>query len=237
MHYRRKGEKGVRLREKLFQAENFGVANAGRSSFLRCLTPFFSALMYLLIVLTTACHTDMYDQPRYDLYEQSKFFKDKATSQLAPENTIARGDLELDDHFYRGKVNGELATELPMAVTEKLLRRGQERFQIFCSPCHGQLGNGRGMIVERGMKQPASFHDARLQKAPAGYFFDVMTNGFGVMYDYRERIEPADRWAIVAYIRALQLSQAAPVSSLPAKDVLKLQGQDQSKGKERKSND
>lgn len=191
----------------------------------------FIVLGVLSICLLSACHTDMYDQPRYDLYEQSRFFKNHATSQLAPENTIARGDLELDDHFFRGKVNGEFATTLPVPLNEKLLRRGQERFQIFCAPCHGQLGNGRGMIVERGMKQPASFHEERLRKAPAGYFFDVMTNGFGVMYDYRERIEPADRWAIVSYIRALQASQSAAVSGLSAKDLSALQG------KERKSHD
>lgn len=164
----------------------------------------------------------MHDQPRYEPLERSTFFDDGRSARPFVEGTVARGQLHLDDHFYTGKVNGELVTTLPFAATPEVLARGQERYNIFCSPCHDQVGTGRGMIVQRGFRQPPSFHIDRLRQAPVGHFFDVMTNGFGTMYSYADRVAPKDRWAIVAYIRALQLSQNATLEDVPATERSKL---------------
>jgi mono/diheme cytochrome c family protein len=120
--------------------------------------------------------------------------------------------------FYTGKSGGQLVNELPFPLTQQVLDRGQQRFNIFCSPCHDKTGNGRGMIVQRGYRQPPSYHIDRLRQAPIGHFFDVMTNGFGAMPDYRAQIQPRDRWAIAAYIRALQLSEHATIDDVPAAD-------------------
>jgi mono/diheme cytochrome c family protein len=171
---------------------------------------------------TTACRQDMHDQPRYEPLEKSAFFEDGRSARPFVEGTVARGQLRLDDHFYTGKVNGELVTTLPFAATKEILERGQQRYNIFCSPCHDRVGNGAGMIVQRGFRQPPSFHIDRLRQAPVGHFFDVMTNGFGTMYSYADRLQPKDRWAIVAYIRALQLSQNATLEDVPAAERSKL---------------
>jgi len=141
----------------------------------------------------------------------------------AVEGTIARGNLRLDTHLYEGRINGELATTFPFPVTIGVLRRGQERYDIFCAPCHSKTGDGLGMIVQRGMKQPESFHSQRLLAVEAGHYVDVVTNGFGNMYSYEERISPEDRWAIAAYIKALQLSQGADLSQLPDTDQQRIQ--------------
>ena len=178
------------------------------------------ALFFLLGA--TVCRQDMHDQPRYEPLEKSAFFEDGRASRPFVEGTVARGQLRLDDHFYTGKVSGELVTTLPFAATKEVLKRGQQRYNIFCSPCHDQIGTGRGMIVQRGFRQPPSFHIDRLRQAPVGHFFDVMTNGFGTMYSYADRIQPKDRWAIVAYIRALQLSQNATLDDVPAAERSKL---------------
>jgi len=160
------------------------------------------------------CHTDMYDQPKFRPLERSDFFADGNSSRPLPADTVARGQLELDELLTTGKVDGKLSELFPFPITEQVLRRGQQQFNIFCSVCHGRLGGGQGMIVQRGFKAPPSYHIDRLRQAPPGHFFDVISNGFGAMYDYRERISPADRWAIVAYIRALQLSQHTKLSEL-----------------------
>ena len=118
--------------------------------------------------------------------------------------------------LYTGKVNGTPANLFPMAVTNEVMARGQERFNVFCSPCHGPTGEGNGMVVQRGFRKPPSFHDDRLRNAAAGYFFDVMTHGFGAMQDYASQVPVTDRWAIAAYIRALQLSQRATIADVPA---------------------
>ena len=131
-------------------------------------------------------------------------------------NTVARGTLHADTHFYEGKVNGELADTFPIVVDEGVMQRGRERFNVFCSPCHGRTGKGDGMVVQRGMRAPSSFHVDRVRDMPPGYFFDVITNGFGAMQDYAAQITPSDRWAIVAYIRALQTSQNATIDDVPA---------------------
>ncbi|MFB3817138.1 MAG: cytochrome c [Candidatus Methylomirabilales bacterium] len=137
--------------------------------------------------------------------------------------TIPRGHLRADEPFYTGKSGGELVTTLPVPLTRKLLERGQERFEIFCAPCHDRTGGGRGMIVQRGYRQPPSYHIDRLRQAPIGHLFEVTTKGFGVMPDYAEQVPPADRWAIAAYIRALQLSQHARLADVPPERRQQLQ--------------
>ena len=175
-------------------------------------------LCFLCLAVTTACRQDMHDQPRAEPVEESDFFGDRRSVRPAMEGTIPRGHLRLDEHFYTGKIDGALATTFPRPVTIEMLKRGQERYDIFCAPCHSKVGDGLGMIVQRGMKQPESFHSQRLLDVEVGHYFDVVTNGFGTMYSYEERISPADRWAIAAYIRALQLSQGANLVELPESD-------------------
>jgi mono/diheme cytochrome c family protein len=172
-----------------------------------------------LVALTAAiagCRQDMHDAPRYDPLEASTFFADGRGSRALVANTVARGTLREDLHLYQGKVNGQLADTFPMPVTAEVMARGRERFNVFCSPCHGRTGQGNGMVVQRGFRAPPSYHEDRLRNAPVGYFFDVMTNGFGAMPDYATQVPIADRWAIAAYIRALQLSQRATVDDVPA---------------------
>jgi mono/diheme cytochrome c family protein len=163
-----------------------------------------------------ACRQDMHDTPRYEPLEASAFFPDGRSSRTLVANTVARGALREDEHLYQGKVDGQLTDTFPMPVTTDVMARGQERFNVFCSPCHGRTGQGNGMIVQRGFRAPPSFHEERMRDAPVGYFFDVQTNGFGAMSDYAAQIPVADRWAIAAYIRALQFSQRATVGDVPA---------------------
>ncbi len=179
----------------------------------------------LLFLATTGCELRqaMYDQEKYEPLEASAFFADGQSFRSAVNGTVARGQLRLDAHYYEGKVNGELSDELPVPVTGELLHRGQERFNIYCTPCHDRTGQGNGMIVQRGLKQPPSFHQQRLRDMPIAYYFDVMTNGFGVMYSYASRIPVEDRWAIAAYIRTLQLSQNVELDQLPEEDQRQLQ--------------
>ena len=158
----------------------------------------------------TACRQDMQDQPRYKPLAATTFFDDGRASRPTIEDTVARGQLHVDPARYTGKENGKDVDFFPIQITAADLARGQQRFNIFCSPCHGRVGDGHGMIVSRGLRQPPSYHDARLMNAPVGHFFDVMTNGYGAMYSYASRVPVDDRWRIVAYIRALQLSQNAP---------------------------
>ena len=168
------------------------------------------------VLLTAACRQDMHDAPRYEPLEASTFFGDGQSSRPLLAGTVARGLLRDDDHLYTGKVQGVLAETFPMPVTEDVMARGQERFDVFCSVCHGRTGVGDGMIVQRGFRQPPSLHEARLRDAPVGYFFDVITNGFGAMQDMAAQVPVTDRWAIAAYIRALQVSQSATEADVPA---------------------
>ena len=179
----------------------------------------------LLLIGTAGCELRqaMYDQEKYEPLEASAFFADGMSFRSQVDGTVAQGQLMLDEHFYQGKIQGQLAETLPMAVDRQLLERGRERFNIFCSPCHDKTGSGNGMIVQRGLKQPPSYHQQRLREVPVGHFFDVMTNGFGVMYSYASRIPVADRWAIAAYIKVLQLSQNLEFDQLPAEDQRQLQ--------------
>ena len=165
----------------------------------------------------------MYDQPKYESFEVSDMFEDGRSARQPVEGTVARGQLRLDAHLYEGKVNGELATTLPLELTEEVLVRGGQRYDIFCSPCHDRTGTGNGMIVKRGLKQPPSFHIDRLREVPIGHFFDLITNGFGAMYGYADRVPVKDRWAIAAYVRALQFSQGARFDELPPEDQRRLQ--------------
>ena len=163
-----------------------------------------------------ACRQDMHDAPRYEPLEASGFFTDASSARTPVTNTVSRNPLaDSDELLYTGKVNGVLANEFPMPITAAVLARGQERFNIFCAPCHGRTGQGDGMVVQRGMRKPPSFMEDRLRNAAAGYFFDVMTHGFGAMQDYAAQIPVEDRWAIVAYERALQFSQHATVDDVP----------------------
>lgn len=167
------------------------------------------------MVLLAGCRRDMQDQPKYIPLRPSTFFADGRSERPLVEGTVARGHLEADATFYTGKIDGQPVEQFPFAITRAVLSRGQQRYNIYCSPCHDRLGNGLGMVVRRGYKQPPTFHIERLRKAPAGYFYDVITEGFGAMSDYAAQIAPADRWAIVAYVRVLQLSQNASVNDVP----------------------
>ena len=158
----------------------------------------------------TACRQDMHNQPRYKPYAETAFFDDGRSERPAIADTVARGQLYMDEARFTGKENGKDIAYIPIQITADDVHRGQERFNIYCSPCHGRLGDGHGMIVGRGLRQPPSYHDDRLVNAPVGHFFDVMTNGYGAMYSYASRVAVDDRWRIAAYIRALQLSQNAP---------------------------
>jgi mono/diheme cytochrome c family protein len=161
------------------------------------------------------CRQDMQNQPKYKDLRGSSFFDDQRSARPIPEDTVARGFLDADQRFTTGKENGKPIAALPVPLTRELLARGQQRFQIFCTPCHGMLGNGLGIVVQRGYRQPPSYDIDRLRAAPVGYFFDVMTHGFGAMPDYATQIPPADRWAIAAYVRALQLSQRTTMADVP----------------------
>jgi mono/diheme cytochrome c family protein len=169
------------------------------------------------------CHTDMQDQPRYEALEASTFFADGMSARQPVEGTIARGQLHEDEPFYTGRDGKELVARLPIDVDLALLERGRERFDIYCSMCHGFDGEGDGLIVQRGLRRPPKLHIERLRNAPAGHFFDIITHGFGAMPRYAVQIEPRDRWAIVAYLRALQLSQNARLEDLPAEDRRQLE--------------
>jgi mono/diheme cytochrome c family protein len=179
------------------------------------------ALM-LTTVAFAGCRQDMHDAPRYEVYEANPSFADGRASRNLPLGTVARGQLRDDDHLYTGKIDGVPAQSYPFAIGAAELERGRDRYTIYCTPCHGQLGDGKGMVVQRGLRQAATYHQERLQRAQPGYFFDVITNGFGAMQGYAEQIPPRDRWMIAAYIRALQLSQNASVDDVAAADRARL---------------
>ena len=207
-------EKGEGKREK-------GRKNAVRFTFY---------VLLFTLTFATACRYDMQDQPRYKAYKQSDFFSDGKAMRDLPEGTVARGNLRANKAFYTGKKENadpniqvetttdatgntlvssfpNAITEFPVPVTKALVDRGEERYKIFCIVCHGPVGNGDGMIVRRGYPKPPTYNDDRLRNAPVGHFYDVITNGWGKMSSYASQVPPADRWAIVAYIRTLQISQ------------------------------
>lgn len=174
-------------------------------------------------LLSSGCRQGMYDQPKKKALAESDFYPDGSSARVPPAGTVARGFLREDRALYAGLgPDGKFVTELPVPLTKELLLRGRERYDVFCSPCHARQGDGRGMIVQRGFKQPASFHIDRLRQQPIGYYFDVMTNGFNQMSSYASQVPPEDRWAIAAYVRTLQLSRAAPAGALSDADLLAL---------------
>jgi hypothetical protein len=190
----------------------------------RDLRPGAALLLALALALGGAgCTGDMYDQHRLKPLRASEHWADGRSSRDPVAGTVARGALREDAHFFTGRVDGNLVNVMPFPVDRAVLDRGRERFRIYCAPCHGLDGEGRGMVVRRGMRQPPSFHTDRLRTAPVGHYFDVMTRGFGVMYDLSYQIDPRDRWAIAAYVRALQLSQNGTIADLPAADQERLE--------------
>ena len=176
----------------------------------------FSSLGVLGLLLLAGCRQDMHDQPRFKPLAMSDFYPDMRSSRPPVEGTVARGQLHDDTYFYTGKVAKDPGDYMPFPVTKDVLERGQQRFNIYCAPCHSRLGDGNGIVVQRGFRAPPSYHSDRLRKAPLGYFFEVMTYGYGAMPEYAPQIPARDRWCIVAYIRALQLSQSAANSDVPA---------------------
>ena len=180
------------------------------------------ALVALLPLALAGCRQDMHDNPRHEPLEASRVFSDQSAARPLVEGTVPRGHLNADDFLYTGKVDGMPVSEFPFAITRTELDRGQDRFNVYCAPCHSRLGDGRGMVVQRGYRQPPSFHIDRLRDAPPGYVYDVITNGFGVMPDYRAQLTVEDRWAVVAYLKALQLSQNATMADVPEAERGKL---------------
>jgi hypothetical protein len=169
-------------------------------------------------MLLAGCRLDMHVQPKYLPYEPSNFFDDGRSERPVVPGTVARGQLHTDELLYTGKENGVVSDKFPFPMTRADLERGRERYNIYCTPCHDYTGSGQGMIVQRGFPPPPSFHLDSMRRAPAGHFFEVITNGFGSMYSYASRVEPEDRWRIAAYIRALQLSQHATIQDVPESD-------------------
>jgi hypothetical protein len=165
----------------------------------------------------------MYDQPKIKPFRESEFFADSRAMRLPPENTVARGESIGEDPVHTGTSNGSLVQEIPVVVDRAFLERGADRYKIFCTPCHSQIGDGLGMIVRRGMYPPPSFHIDRLRVAPAGHLYTVIGNGMGKMNGYAGQIPVMDRWAIVAYVRALQLSQNATMADVPSEARQKLE--------------
>lgn len=172
----------------------------------------------LALLFASGCRLDMHVQPKYLPEKPTTFFSDGRSERPEVPGTVAHGHLHTDELMYDGTINGQTANVFPFPITAKDLERGQQRYNIYCSPCHGYDGSGRGMIVLRGFQEPPSYHTDRLRNAPVGHFFDVITNGFGNMYSYASRVSPEDRWRIAAYIRALQLSEHATVADVPPND-------------------
>lgn len=204
------------------------VARAGesekrkeKSGFRRSPTFTFYLLPFALL-LAMSCRQKMANQPRYDSLESSNFFQDGMSARPRIPGTVARGELSTDPLLETGKVNGEDVDGYPFPVTLDVVNRGEQRFNIYCAQCHGRTGDGNGMIPSRGYRRPPTFHTDALRAAKTGHFFDVMTNGFGAMPPYKTMIPARDRWAIIAYIRALQLSQHATVNDVPVGDRSKL---------------
>jgi hypothetical protein len=212
----------LRLR-KLVKARNVssGIVHVGTGALARPVerssTAVSFAALLLLLAVSTACRLDMQVQPRVNPLAKSDFFPDQRSARPPVEGTVARGQLHEDTYFYTGKIGNTPGDYMPFPVTKEVLERGRERYNIFCAPCHSRVGDGNGFVPSRGFaRKPPSYHIPRLQKAPVGYFYDVITEGFGIMPDYSSQIPPRDRWNIVAYVRALQLSQNATMADVPA---------------------
>lgn len=180
-----------------------------------------------IALLTGGCRQKMAEQPYYDPYEATDFFADGLSARQPVAGTVAQGHLKEDDHLHTGKLDGQLVTTYPFEITVEVLERGRERYNIYCSPCHGEAGLGNGIVVRRGYRTPPSFLDPNLVAMPVGHYVDVITNGFGAMPPYAPQVKPEDRWAIVAYIQALQLSQNIDIDQLPADRQAELRSKSQ----------
>ena len=183
-----------------------------------------SAFCFLLFAFLFGCRQKMSNQPSYRPLEPSLFWADGMSARPRIAGTVARGELAIGGYLATGKINGQDGDGFPFPVTPQVMNRGQERFTIYCTPCHGRLGDGNGMIPSRGFRHPPSFHTAALRAAKTGHFFDVMTNGFGAMPPYATQVSINDRWAIIAYIRALQLSQNGTINDLTPQERAQLTG-------------
>jgi mono/diheme cytochrome c family protein len=212
------------VRHKIRSVSDGSAWGWGPTRIKRCWRSRSSSVAFLIAagVLAAGCRQDMHNQPKYRPLRASTLFVNGSSARPLVEGTIARGTLQEDVAFFTGKIGAADVKEFPFPIDEQVLDRGEERFNIYCTPCHDRTGSGRGMVVQRGYRQPPSFHIDRLRQADVGHFFDVMTNGFGAMPDYRAQISPRDRWNIVAYIRALQLSQHAATADIPGGDPAKL---------------
>jgi mono/diheme cytochrome c family protein len=204
--------------------QQLGAMGAGSAPFAGA--PGGRALPMLAVALLLAsCRPDMMNQPKAKPLSESDFFSNQANARPIPPHTIERGDTRENAAFYTGLTNGTYITQLPVKLTPELLSRGRERFNAMCAECHDRAGSGSGMVVQRGFPQPPSYHVPRLRNAPIGHFYDVITNGYGVMYSYATHVDPEDRWAIAAYIRALQLSHNIKASELPPTEQQKLESE------------
>ena len=174
-----------------------------------------AAMLGVVALFAAGCRQDMHDTPRYEAYEATDQVTGAAAARIAPAGTVARGLLRADEALHTGKIEGQVVDTIPFALSHADLQRGRERYTIYCTPCHGELGDGNGMVVQRGLRQAASYHQDRLRQERIGYFFDVITNGFGAMQGYAEQVPVRDRWLIAAYVRALQFSQNATVADVP----------------------
>lgn len=187
----------------------------------------FITMAAVTLLLAGACRRDMQDQPKYKPLGASRFFADGRDARPTPAGTIARDELDYDDAFHTGQQNGAFLDVIPVPVDGKLLRRGRDRYDIYCSPCHGRTGDGNGMVAQRGVKIPADLHTDRLRSVPPGYIYQVIKNGYGAMGDYGDQVPVDDRWAVVAYVKALQLSRDATVNDVPADERGQLSNQSQ----------
>jgi mono/diheme cytochrome c family protein len=189
------------------------------------LRPANCVLAALALLALAGCRRDMQDQPKFIPYRPTDFFGDGRSQRPLIEGTVARGHLNADTALYTGKnADGKPIDSFPFPVTKEVVERGQNRFNIYCAPCHDRTGSGNGMIVRRGYHQPPSYHTDRLRQVPDGHIYDVITSGIGAMPDYAAQIAPRDRWAIVAYVRALQMSQNATINDVPAESRGQLGG-------------
>jgi mono/diheme cytochrome c family protein len=207
---------GRSVQRSALSAQGAAFEEAGTAASLRRGRCFVAFGALALLTVAAGCRQDMQDQPRMFPQRGTTLFADGRSVRPQVAHTVARGQLYENEYFYTGLMNGKEADMMPFPVTMQVLARGQERFNVYCTPCHSRVGNGAGMIVDRGFKPAGNLHDARRLSEPLSHYFYVMTNGYGAMPDYKAQVTPEDRWAIAAYIRALQLSQNAKASDVPA---------------------
>ncbi|MNX93684.1 Cytochrome c [compost metagenome] len=186
--------------------------------------PSLCLLFATLGALLVGCQQQMAHQPKYGPLASSDFFANEQAARPLVDGTVPRGEKRPDAYFQTGLVGGKAVDAFPFPITLRVLERGRERFEIYCAPCHDRTGNGNGMIVQRGFTRPPSLHEPRLIQAPAGHFVQVMALGFGTMYSYASRVSAEERWAVAAYLRALQLSQRAPLADAPPAERSRLEG-------------